>query len=95
MQHDASRFKGVNHTHHFTEAELKVMNGYESFDYMPNDCATYRSWLKSQPSRLDWDRWLIMGLIGIVMGIVGFVLHQVTVILSDLKWSQTKEYLEV
>ena len=36
----------------------------------------YRNWLQQQPARLDWDRWLMMGLIGFAVGMLGFLLHQ-------------------
>jgi hypothetical protein len=71
------------------------MSTYESFSYMPNDCFIYRQWLKRQPVRLDLDKWFVMGLIGVVMGVVGFALHQLTVVISDLKWNKAAEFIEV
>lgn len=46
-----------------------------------------------QPARLDWDRWLMMGLIGFSVGILGFLLHQIIDLIAEVKWEQTKEYI--
>ena len=62
---------------------------------MPNDCTIYRQWLKRQPFRLDLDKWFVMGLIGVFMGVVGFALHQLTVVISDVKWHKATEFIEV
>lgn len=35
-----------------------------------------KNWIKRQPARLDWDRCVMMGLIGFTVGFVGFLLHQ-------------------
>ena len=53
----------------------------------------YRNWLQQQPARLDWDRWLMMGLIGFCVGMLGFLLHQIIDLISEVKWEQTKEYI--
>ena len=55
----------------------------------------YRNWLQQQPARLDWDRWLMMGLIGFSVGILGFLLHQIIDLISEVKWEQTQEYIQV
>lgn len=43
--------------------------------------------------RLDWDRWLMMALIGITIGIVGFLLHQAVHLIGHWKWHKANEYL--
>ena len=45
--------------------------------------------------RLDWDRWVMMGLIGLCVGIIGFLLHQVIDVIADLKWEKANEFIKV
>ena len=52
---------------------------------MPPHSKVYRNWLQQQPARLDWDRWLMMGLIGFAVGMLGFLLHQGP-LQCDLEW---------
>ena len=63
--------------HNYTEEERQVLNSYQSLEYMPPHSKVYRNWLQQQPARLDWDRWLMMGLIGFSVGLLGFLLHQI------------------
>ena len=91
----SSEFHSVYHTHHYTEKEKQLMNTFESFDYLPNDCHVYRNWLKQQPSQLDADRWFMMGLIGVVIGLIGMLLTQIISLLSEIKWKQTEVLIEV
>ena len=53
----------------------------------------YTKWLATQPARLDWDRWVMMGLIGFFTGITGFLLHQVIDVIADCKWNFTKQFV--
>ena len=53
----------------------------------------YTKWLATQPARLDWDRWVMMGLIGFFTGITGFLLHQVIDVIADCKWKFTKQFV--
>ncbi len=53
----------------------------------------YRNWLQQQPARLDWDRWLMMGLIGLSVGLIGFLLHQIIDIISECKWTLTRHFI--
>ena len=62
--------------HQYSAEERQVLNSYQSLDYMPPHSKVYRNWLQQQPARLDWDRWLMMGLIGFAVGMLGFLLHQ-------------------
>ena len=43
--------------------------------------------------RLDWDRWLMMGMIGITIGIVGFLLHQALHFIGSIKWYRASQLL--
>ncbi|XP_078683930.1 chloride channel protein C-like isoform X1 [Branchiostoma floridae x Branchiostoma belcheri] len=80
--------------HHYTEAEREELAKYESLDYLPSHSVVYKNWLKRQANRLDWDRWVMMGLIGFTVGFTGFLLHQVIDVLANLKWDQARLYLE-
>jgi len=37
----------------------------------------------------------MMGLIGFSVGILGFLLHQIIDLISEVKWEQTQEYIQV
>ena len=45
--------------------------------------------------RLDWDRWLMMGLIGIITGLVGILLHQTIYVIGQVKWRKAEGYFHV
>jgi len=45
--------------------------------------------------RLDWDLWVMMGLIGFVVGFIGFLLHQTIEWLTDIRINKASEYLAV
>ncbi|XP_022108381.1 chloride channel protein C-like isoform X2 [Acanthaster planci] len=79
--------------HQYTEQEKELLASYESVDYLPSHSHVYENWLKQQPKRLDWDRWVMMGLIGFTTGLVGFLLHQMIGLISTLKWENTQDYL--
>ncbi len=72
---------------------FQVLNSYQSLEYLPPHSKVYRNWLQQQPARLDWDRWLMMGMIGFSVGILGFLLHQIIDLISEVKWEQTREYI--
>ncbi|NXA45477.1 CLCB protein, partial [Nothocercus julius] len=42
----------------------------------------------------EWDRWLLMGLIGIAVGMLGFLTHQIIDCLIKLKWDLVENYLQ-
>ena len=44
---------------------------------------------------IETDRWVMMGLIGFAVGLLGFLLHQFLERIASLKWSTTKEFLDV
>ncbi|NXU76201.1 CLCB protein, partial [Oreotrochilus melanogaster] len=43
----------------------------------------------------EWDRWLLMGLIGTAVGMLGFLTHQIIDSLIKLKWNLVENYLKV
>ncbi|NWS39548.1 CLCB protein, partial [Probosciger aterrimus] len=43
----------------------------------------------------EWDRWLLMGLIGTAVGMLGFLVHQIIDSLIKLKWDLVEKYLQV
>lgn len=82
----------VNHS--YTEQEKEVLASYESVDYLPPHSHVYRNWLRQQPARLDWDRWVMMGFIGFAIGFIGFLLHQLIDLISDFKWDLAQEMIK-
>jgi chloride channel 7 len=84
-------FATVNHN--YTEEERQILNSYHSLEYLPPHSKVYRNWLQQQPARLDWDRWLMMGLIGLSVGLIGFLLHQIIDIISECKWTLTRHFI--
>jgi hypothetical protein len=88
-------FESIYTNHRYTPRELDVLSSHDSFDYLPGHSTVYRQWLQRQPARLDWDRWLMMGLIGTTVGLVGFLLHQITHLVSDIKWHRTELLIQV
>merc|ERR1711962_1365234 len=81
--------------HQYTQAEREVLASYDSMDYLPPHSQVYSSWLSTQPARLDWDRWMMMGLIGFFTGITGFLLHQIIDVIANFKWKFAQHYITV
>ncbi|KAM4706226.1 chloride channel protein C-like [Rhinophrynus dorsalis] len=67
---------------------------HESLDYLPSHSEAYKSWLQEKPQRSDWDRWLMMGLIGVVVGTMGFLMHQIIDFLFEMKWELVQKYIQ-
>ncbi|NWQ74799.1 CLCB protein, partial [Columbina picui] len=42
----------------------------------------------------EWDRWLLMGLIGTAVGMLGFLTHQIIDSLIKMKWDLVENYLQ-
>ncbi|NXP45168.1 CLCB protein, partial [Heliornis fulica] len=42
----------------------------------------------------EWDRWLLMALIGTAVGMLGFLTHQIIDCLIKLKWDLVEKYLQ-
>merc|ERR1719244_1201336 len=69
--------QSTNVNYQYSEAERLVLGAYDSQDYLPPHSESYTQWLVSRTeTRLDWDRWVMMGLIGFTTGVTGFLLHQ-------------------
>jgi len=79
--------------HQYTEREKEILGSYDSQDYLPPHCTAYTTWLSGQPARLDWDRWIMMGLIGFFTGLTGFFLHQIIDVIADTKWKIAKDFI--
>ncbi|XP_063781300.1 chloride channel protein C-like [Pseudophryne corroboree] len=67
---------------------------HESLDYLPSHSDVYKTWLQEKPHRSDWDRWLMMALIGVVVGTVGFLMHQIIDYLFEMKWELVETYIK-
>ncbi|XP_018425385.1 PREDICTED: chloride channel protein C-like isoform X1 [Nanorana parkeri] len=67
---------------------------HESLDYLPSHSEVYKTWLQENPHRSDWDRWLMMALIGVVVGILGFLMHQIIDTLFERKWELVEHYIK-
>ncbi|XP_077983366.1 chloride channel protein C-like [Glandiceps talaboti] len=80
--------------HRYTKAERNILATYESLDYLPPHSQAYKNWLRKQPARLDWDRWVMMGLIGFTVGMIGFLMHQFIDVIADFKWDKAEDYIQ-
>ncbi|XP_072186141.1 chloride channel protein C-like [Excalfactoria chinensis] len=67
---------------------------HESLDYLPSHSAVYKKWLQEKTYGKEWDRWLLMGLIGTAVGMLGFLTHQIVDSLIKLKWDLVESYLK-
>lgn len=45
----------------------------------------YRDWLSFQPHRRVWDRWFMMGSIGVTVGLTGYLLYTCIEVLAQFK----------
>lgn len=80
--------------HRLPSKVKKVLSGtHESLDYLPSHSEVYKTWLKLKPHRSEWDRWLMMALIGIVVGTVGFLMHQIIDTCFEMKWELVEKYI--
>ena len=85
--------KSTNTNHKYSERQRAQLASYESQDYLPPHSEIYTGWLRGQQYRNDWDRWVMMGLIGFLTGITGFFLHQIIDLIADTKWDIAKHYI--
>ncbi|XP_066479108.1 chloride channel protein C-like [Tiliqua scincoides] len=76
------------------EKEGECLFVRESLNYLPSHSKVYEKWLQSQAYRMDLDRWLLMGLIGIVVGTLGFLIHQIIDYLIKLKWELVESHIQ-
>ncbi|XP_067937986.1 chloride channel protein C-like [Watersipora subatra] len=87
-------FESTFTNHKYTVEEKETLYTYESQDYLPSHSEVYKNWIKRQPSRLDWDQWLMMGLIGFIVGFIGYLLHQTIEFLTDIRIDKATDYIE-
>ncbi|KAE8598727.1 hypothetical protein XENTR_v10016914 [Xenopus tropicalis] len=66
----------------------------ESLNYLPSHSEAYKTWLEEKPLGSDWDRWFMMGLIGVFVGIFGFLMHQIIDFLFEMKWELVENYIQ-
>ncbi|OXB75114.1 UNVERIFIED_CONTAM: hypothetical protein H355_003192 [Colinus virginianus] len=94
---DFRRQYGTNRSslayYHCEEREQPV--SHESLDYLPSHSGVYKKWLQEKTYGKEWDRWLLMGLIGTAVGMLGFLTHQIVDSLVKLKWDLVENYLKV
>ncbi|KAG1669629.1 hypothetical protein FOA52_010789 [Chlamydomonas sp. UWO 241] len=76
--------------HRFTAEERVKLNNVESIDYLAPNSGTFRKWLYRQPHRRDWDRWVMMGMIGLSMGLVANFLLSIINGVADWKYGTTR-----
>ncbi|XP_014792391.1 PREDICTED: chloride channel protein C-like [Calidris pugnax] len=76
------------------EEEREHLIAHESLDYLPSHSTVYKKWLQEKTYRKEWDRWLLMGLIGTAVGMLGFLIHQIIDSLVKLKWDLVENYLQ-
>ncbi|XP_078541795.1 chloride channel protein C-like [Lissotriton helveticus] len=74
--------------------ERERLAAHESLDYLPPHSEAYKKWLQKTPRRSDWDRWLMMGLIGTVVGTFGFLTHQIIDYIFKIKWEFVETYIQ-
>ncbi|KAM9024014.1 chloride channel protein C-like isoform 2-T2 [Ara ararauna] len=80
--------------YHCEEQEREHMMAHESLDYLPSHSKVYKKWLQEKTYRNEWDRWLLMGLIGTAVGMLGFLVHQIIDSLIKLKWDLVEKYVQ-
>ena len=68
---------------------------YEIFDYLPGHSASYKQWIKEQPARYNWDRWVVTGIIGVLIGVAGIFMQQVVMSAANFKWLYTEHFIQV
>ncbi len=74
----------------WTLTEKLALRKFESVDYIAPNSRVYRQWLSAQPFKRYWDRWLMMGAIGITVGAIGFGLHFLIAVLAFMKYHVTR-----
>ncbi|GLI66383.1 hypothetical protein VaNZ11_010174 [Volvox africanus] len=80
--------------HNFTPEERAKLANVESIDYLAPNSATYRKWLARQPYRRSWDRWVMMGAIGVATGLVAHLLDTMIGLLARFKYGITRWLLQ-
>ncbi|MEW5318605.1 MAG: hypothetical protein WDW38_009815 [Sanguina aurantia] len=83
-------FESARVNHQFTAEEREKLCNVESIDYLAPNSAMYRKWLARQPHRRYWDRWAMMGAIGVTMGLLAHLLYMVIHALATFKYGVTR-----
>ncbi|GIL61585.1 hypothetical protein Vafri_16055 [Volvox africanus] len=87
-------FESARVNHNFTPEERVKLANVESIDYLAPNSATYRKWLARQPYRRSWDRWVMMGAIGVATGLVAHLLDTMIGLLAGFKYGITRWLLQ-
>ncbi|XP_069477130.1 chloride channel protein C-like [Ambystoma mexicanum] len=77
-----------------TARQRERLAAHESLDYFPPHSEAYKKWLLDRPHRSEWDRWLMMGLIGTVVGTLGFLTHQIIDYMFKIRWEFVESYIQ-
>jgi chloride channel 7 len=81
--------------HQYTEDEQERLKLVESIEYMPQTSKVYKQFIEQEPhaDHVEWDRWVMMAMIGGGVGFISFFLHQLieTVHHARLTFAQTIE----
>jgi chloride channel 7 len=85
--HDA---EATSSNHHFTQAERRRLQQFESIDYLPPNSQVYRAWLAKQPHGRSWDRWAMMGAIGVSVGLLAYGLDTLIDVLGGFRYGGTR-----
>ena len=81
--------ESTSHAHVYTQSEEQRLHEWESIDYLAPSSRVYTDWLRRQVRR-EWDRWVVMAMIGVAMGGVGFSLHLCISVFSYMKYTTTR-----
>lgn len=76
--------------HRYSREERQRLRQFESIDYLAPSSRVYRRWLAAQPWGRDWDKWLMMILIGVAVGLVAFFLHFLIHSFAAIKYHGTR-----
>lgn len=87
LGHDA---EASSSNHHFTQAERRRLQQFESIDYLPPNSQVYRAWLAKQPHGRSWDRWAMMGAIGVTVGLLAYSLDTLIDVLGGFRYGGTR-----
>uniref|UniRef100_A0A061RFD9 Chloride channel protein n=3 Tax=Tetraselmis sp. GSL018 TaxID=582737 RepID=A0A061RFD9_9CHLO len=79
-------FEAARANHVFTPEERRKITAFESIDYLPPNSKCFRTWLRDQVHRRQWDRWLMMFCIGVSVGLVGYCMYSMIEALSHFKY---------
>jgi chloride channel 7 len=87
LGHDA---EASSANHHFTQAERRRLAQFESIDYLPPNSQVYRAWLSKQPHGRSWDRWAMMGAIGVTVGFLAYCMDSLIDALGGARYGGTR-----